>query len=381
MAPKILPPPASWRPDLKGTVRAGEWQRAAGLNKDGSSKTWAAHGLSRKYILRDDRLRLIRLKDKSEFTPEDHRLLEKEKRRKSAEYMDHRKRHDIAAVRLKSNLQSVGYNRNRRKKKMEEAAKFISDKQLDIDTGVLSDKDAFEYILDLMDDNTSPIGKDIFDALCGMTLRTALWNGEFNGAIYALTSRGAAVGRAGSEYIRFIVNTPRNTPALTHSDGKRFKYSEREFKNLQATYVLLRACNSYANCTTMESAFQLLFDFLEIGRHRLWLRSGTGYSKLALRKCDIKYIEETGDKNPKFMCGITIIKNVSVLERNTDSNDKKVVAYITCGLGTKCKVNQPLSPTPFCNESQREALVTAQKTLGPNFMDGSLKRKSDAIEE
>ena len=78
----------------------------------------------------------------------------------------------------------------------------------------------------------------------------------------------------------------------------------------------------------------------------------------------MNYIENSGDKNPKFVFGITIINNVSVVERTTDSNGKNVVSCIKGGLGTKCKVNQPRSHKPFCNKSQRKALAEAQATLG-----------------
>ena len=260
---------------------------------------------------------------------------------------------------------------------MDNVTKFISDNNLDIGTGVLSDEDAFKYVVEIMDDKTTAMGKDIFDALGGMTLRTSLWDGGFNGAVYALTARGEAFGGGHAEYIRFLVNNRRNPSTLTHPDGKHFKYSDPEFKNLQTTFVPLRICNSYANCTTMESAFQLLFDFLEVGSQRLWLRSGNGRSNLALRKSDMKYIEVTGDKNPKFVFGITIIKNVSV-ERTTDSNGKEIASFITAGIGTRCKVNQPFRPKPFCNKSQRKALDTAQQTLGPNYMAVSESRKRKA---
>ena len=87
----------------------------------------------------------------------------------------------------------------------------------------------------------------------------------------------------------------------------------------------------------------------------------------------MKYIAANKDQPIRFVCGITIIKNVSVVERTTDSNGKDIVVSITAGLGTKCQVNQPLQPTPLCNESQGEALAAAQATLGPNFMDRSLE--------
>ena len=269
-------------------------------------------------------------------------------------------------------------------KKAAVVEEFILNTGIDITTVPLSDAHAFNYIMDLMEDTDSVIGKAIFDALGGMTLRTAFWDGEFNGAMYALISRGAAdVGGCHAEAIRFLLNNKcGSSTVLTRADnGERFRYTDQEFKDLELVYCPIRVCNNYADVTTMESAFQLLFDYLEVGRHRLWLRSGNGYSKLILRKVDMKYIKDTNDDNPKFMFGITILKKVSVVERTTDSNGKDVVVSITGGLGTKCRVNQPLRSAPICNESQREALAAAQATLGPNFRDRSRKRKAAVLDE
>ncbi len=80
------------------------------------------------------------------------------------------------------------------------------------------------------------------------------------------------------------------------------------------------------------------------------------------------------------MFGITIMKNVKIVERKTDANGKDIVACITAGLGTKCNVNHPLRLTHYINESQQAALAKAQATLPPNFTDRSNKRKADDIE-
>jgi len=378
---QLIPPPAKWKPELKGCNRAWHWQRAAGVNKDGSCKTSGEHGKKRGKIIKNERLRVIHSKRKSEWTQEDRKFLDQEKLQKSRNDTSHKKWR--TTNRLKIRMESNERNKKKRKKQMEEVTKFISKNNLEIDTNVLSNEDAFQYLVELMDDKTTPIGKDIFDAFGGMTLRKALWEGHFSGSVYALASRGHPVGGSGSEYIRFIASNYDKTIVLTHPDGKRFKYSDREFKDLQTTFVTLRVCSSYANCTKIESAFQLLFDFMEVGSRKLWQWSGNGHSDLALRKCDMKYIKDTGDKNPKFICGLTIIKNVSVVERTTDSNGKDVAAFITGGLGTKCKVNQPISVDRNCNESQRKALKTTQETLGPNYMAVTecRKRKAEFMED
>ena len=366
----MIPPPANWKPKLKGTMRAWIGKRAAGFNKDGSCKSKGANTKYRSRIIRTELLRVTHMKDKSELTPEDHIVLEKEKLYKTSSISRGRKYINTPNGKEKNHAINVVIRKRLQDKRAVCVENFIKENEIDIDTVILSDEGAFNYILNLLDDKNSQIGKGIFDALCGMTLREAFWDGGFDGAMYALTSRGdASIGAAQSEAVRFITCNYQNAPVLSRgSDGKRFKYSDKEFKDLELVYCPIWIGSTYANCTTVESAFQLLFDFLTIGQHRLWLKSGVGRSKLALRKCDMKYIEDSGDKNPKFMCGITIIKNVSVLERNTDSRGKDVVAYITGGQGTTCKVNQPKNPKPIWNKSQRKALKTAQETLGPNYM-------------
>jgi hypothetical protein len=272
------------------------------------------------------------------------------------------------------------------KKKAAVVEEFMHNNGIEVSTVPLSDEDAFKYLMDLIDDTESVVGKAIFDALGGMTLRTGFWEGECTSAIYALISRGAAdVGGCHAESIRFLLkNKSGSSAVLTRADnGEHFKYTDKDFKDLQLVYCPIRVCNSYADVTTMESAFQLLFDFLEVGRHRLWQRSGNGHSKLALRKCDMKYIEDSGDKNPKFMFGITILKNVSVLDRTIDCNGKDIVSYTSGGLGTTCKVNKSLSHTFLCDESQEKALVEAQAMLPPNFMaaEACRKRKAEFMED
>ena len=51
----MIPPPASWKPELRGTARSWRWYRAAGVNADGSEKTSSAHSCLRSAILRDSR--------------------------------------------------------------------------------------------------------------------------------------------------------------------------------------------------------------------------------------------------------------------------------------------------------------------------------------
>ena len=336
----------------------------------------------RSRIQNAEALRLISLKDDSEKTKSDFNVLNKVQHRKAL--------HTEAVLRWNGTPHGKKKRKddqelrhlNEKVNRADHINKLITEKGLKVSSEPLSDKDAFDYILKLIDDKDSPIGKDIFDTLDGMTLREAFWEGNFEGAMYALTSRGSAtVGGSCAEYIGFLVSN-RRTPVLTiATDGNKFKYSDQAFKDLGLVYCPIRVLTTYADCTTMESAFQLLFDFLEIGRHRLWLKSGNGHSQLPLRKVDVKYIVGSGDQNPTFMFGITILKNVSGVKRSTDANGRDVVVSITGGNGIACTVNQPILSRSFTNQSQSEALVATQAILGPNFMDQSRKRKVDAVDE
>jgi hypothetical protein len=138
-------------------------------------------------------------------------------------------------------------------------------------------------------------------------------------------------------------------------------------------------CGTGAGCSAIN--YQSLFNFLELGRHRLWKTSGQGNSDLLLRKVDIKYMKENDNLLPKFLFGITILKNVSVIERGIDGNGNDVVRSISGGKGTVCNVNYPTRMGAHINDSQRDALAKAQATLPPNFMDrAARKRKADALD-
>jgi hypothetical protein len=112
-----------------------------------------------------------------------------------------------------------------------------------------------------------------------------------------------------------------------------------------------------------------MFDFLPVGSKRLWKISGVGKSTLPIRKCDRLYITRTGDTKIRYIFGITIMKHVKIVESTTDVNGKESVLSISCGVGTKCNVNQGARRAPIMNQSQNDALVKAQATLPPNFMD------------
>jgi hypothetical protein len=268
-------------------------------------------------------------------------------------------------AKAKSKLRSTAYEAKKTKTRLDKAYEFIEVNGVDISATSLSDEEAFKYIVNLMDDTESLVGKGIYEALGGMTLRTAYWEGKSDSAMYALMSRGdATVGGCKAEFSRFLVANATNTPILTRGDDNQsFKYTDKLFQDLGLIYCPIRAFDNYADVTTLESAFQLLFDFLEVGRQRLWKVSGVGKSTLPLRKCDKLYIERTNDKKLVFMFGITIMRNVTVVERKTEASGKEIVTCITGGLGTKCNVNQGTRRAPIINESQRTALVKAQASI------------------
>jgi hypothetical protein len=86
--------------------------------------------------------------------------------------------------------------------------------------------------------------------------------------------------------------------------------------------------------------------------------------------------------NFTFVCGITILKNVSVLTRTTDPvSGKDVVTSIKAGNGTTCMVHQP-KKLPRCSQDVKDELVKLRERLGPNYIDRrNHKRKADAIED
>ncbi|KAJ1465819.1 hypothetical protein T484DRAFT_1757149 [Baffinella frigidus] len=303
--------------------------------------------------------------------------------RSTPQYKAVRAKHNSTpAYKLKAKLRAAKRAAKITKKKMDRAWEFIEAHGIDIGGEPMTDEEAFQFVVKLIDDSESVVGKTIFEALGGMTLRTAFWEGKSDHAMYALMSRGdATMGESTAEFTRFILKNPVNIPVLTRGDNnERFKYTDEAFKDLGLVYCPIRACSTYADISTLECAFQLLFDFLEVGSQRLWKVSGVGKSPLPLRKCDKLCIERTNDTNLRFMFGITILKHVKVVSRTTGANGRDKVVCITGGQGTKCNVNQRRRRAPIINESQKTALANAQAILPPNFMDQNRKRKADVLD-
>ncbi|KAJ1465446.1 hypothetical protein T484DRAFT_1757416, partial [Baffinella frigidus] len=274
--------------------------------------------------------------------------------------------------------------------KMEATLIWVALKGLPIaNQPILSEENACKLALKLFDDRDSTMGKALFDALGGKTLREAFWNGNSTDAIYVLASRGVGnIGASQAEGIRFLVNNKHaKTTILTKMDGNNFNYSNKEFKKMDLVYCPVYMSNSYADCTAVESVLQLLLNFLEVGSRRLWLQSNVGRYNRPLRTCDMQYIdrlEKEGKhedvKNIKFVCGITILKNVSVLERKTDPvTGKDVVTSIKTGDGTTCMVHQPLKKPLYSSEAQKSAVAVLMAKLGPNFVDRNRKRKAATL--
>jgi fructose-specific phosphotransferase system component IIB len=442
--PNMVKPPENWRPELKGCARAWNWQRAAGFDADGVDKSRDQHKSARSYIKQKELLRVIDLKDMKDMTNEEKTFVAKcatwatngtnrgrskkvtyDKAIDSANETPEHERTDAERNLLqadstkRSNKNDQGkiyralpgvseamkaakkiYNaipKNivrrmehqeatqlaRFKKKSERLEVFLRKNEIQFNSERLSHRDAFNFVLELIFDKHSNVGKDIFDKLGGMTLYDAFWEGKFNGAMYALMSRGCAeTGGSTAESIRFLTNNQRSATAITHPNGSDFKYTDQEFEDLQLVYCPVRVFDNYADVSTLESAFQIFFDYLQVGRHRLWLKSGTGCSKLTHRKSDMRYMERTKDMTPKFVFGITILKNISVLEQVTDENGKNRIVEITAGLGTRCKVTHRVWSRAIYTKEQLEACTCAHATLPANFMErAARKRKVDVVDE
>jgi hypothetical protein len=445
--PDLTPPRPEWFPELEEESRAYKWRYAAGWKKDGSEKSRNAHDQARNRINHrlavrsatsktadtitaedvealdkqenmkstaidrransDERLEVIRSKSVRERTYEEHKIIKKADgvlktahtyrtqplvkalravRAALPENVEKRKIYaSLPENKAKSKVYAIARAAQLTKKKLDKAHAFINENgiNIDIDAAPLSDRQAFQYILSLIDDTDSAVGQYIFHVLDGMTLRTAFWEGKSDSAMYALMSRGdAMMGASKAESIRFLVANKTNMPTLTNGDtNKRFKYTEQQFKDLQLVYCPIAAFNTYSDVTTLESAFQLFFDFLEVGSQRLWKVSGVGNSILPLRKCDRLYTARTNDKDLRYMFGITVMKNVVVTKRAADAHVNDAVVSITGGLGTKCNVNQGSRRAPIRNDSQHAALIDAHSSLPRNFREmAKFKRKADALD-
>jgi hypothetical protein len=370
----MLPPSANWKPDLFGAARTEMWKKAAGLNDDGTDKTYAAHADARKKILRDDTIRVVESKNPIEWTDEDRVIFNNEQERKA-----------------KERARNVAKHQKLQNNKMDIAHAFIEEHGLSVQDGPpMSAEDVSDSAYVFLHDKESVMGKALFEALGGKTPWEALWVADSDFSFYISASRGMGdVGGANAEGIRFLVHNPKSTTVLTNMDGNDFKYADPAFKNLKLLYCPIGIFKSYADCTAVEGFLQLLFDFLPVGSKRLWLESNVGRFARPLRTCDMKYIqklEKAGKheeaKNVVFFCGITILKNVSVLSRINDPvSGKDVVGSIQVGNGTFCKVHQP-KQLPRCSQDVKDELVKLAQKLGPNFTDRcNRKRKTADIDD
>jgi hypothetical protein len=390
----------SWREDLKGTARSWHWWRAAGFKKDGSDKSRKAHSEARLVLHRIEKLRLIDAKDVDDITPEDIEFLDKETLRvgkknanrkkwlakpgnvakEAATKAKRRAKPGNAAKAAATNTEWRAKPENKVKrnaiqakwrigmnaKKAVSVDKFSEESGCDTRADPLTDVEAFTDVRKLIEDEDSDIGQEIFKLL-GMTLKQAFWDGQGTAAMYPCASRGdASIGGSTAESINFMVG--RKAPILTNGVSKTpFKSTQQNFNKLGLRYIPLYSTTSYGNCTTMESAFQLFFDFLPIGSYRLWKQSGAGNFHRPLRTNDMDYITKTGDLNPKFVFGITFISNVAVIQRGIDAEGMDIVKSISAGNGVQCDVNQPLNSKPNMTASQESARAAVYATLPPHF--------------
>jgi hypothetical protein len=282
----------------------------------------------------------------------------------------------------------VAFNARRDKLKMDICIAFNKARGFeDIEAGHMSEHDISNMVYDILTDDTpSPL----FEALGNMTLAEAFYYGDSDNAIYVSAGRGdGGVGGYAAEGIRFLVHN-KGTTVLTDKDGNDLKYSSKDFKDLDAEYFQVGPnFKSYSDCTALESILQLILNFLELGRNRLWLKANTGRFRRPLRSRDMQYIEKL-EKEGKheeaskvvFCVGITLIKNVSVLSRVTDDvSGKDIVTSIKAGLGTTCMVHQPLRLPLYSSKEQKDAVSKLRARLGPNYTEMCRKRKFGALDE
>ncbi|KAJ1464260.1 hypothetical protein T484DRAFT_3646454 [Baffinella frigidus] len=375
--PKIIPPPpdCSWARERSNWSKEAfdeAWRFAAGTDENGNYKSATAHSQRRESIRWDHKVLVAMSKDEGDRSPAERAVIEKEE-----------------ALKLHTKEYGAAYDLKKAAEKLEITHALMKENNIRIVEKIRNAKDAFDLAFNLFDDKDSEYGKLIFETLGGKTLREAFWDGKSDDlAMYILASRGMGdLGRSQAESIRFLVgNSGSPTTVLTHMDGTDFKYSERAFKKLEPVYCPVGVFESYGDCTAVEAALQLIFDFLEVGSKRLWLQSGIGLDSRPLRGRDIRLIkkmQEDGgyqkDNQLVFVCGITILKNVEVLSRGENINGKDIVTSIKVGSGTTCRVHQPMAPNPRCNVEQTAALVETLQRLGPNFVDLNRKRKAGVL--
>jgi len=404
--PSVIPPPARWRSELIGEARAEKWKYAAGLNDDKSAKTIGAHDKARNLITYNTRLDEANEKYPCDRTKEDDVVIAAEVDRKAKEHLRHAIHHkacnarvdkakdidfcdrsleDHAVIEADKDRKAKQAKLNKtnsvtRQKAQQDICNRFIEKHPELlvaNDQPLTEQEAFDIALKLFDDKDSEYGKRLFDKL-GSTLRESLYKPDPYFAIYIGAGRGF-----GRESYRFMVeNTHCTTTTLTREDGTNFKSKDQDYKNLDLVSVEIGHFTSWSDCTAVEAAMQLILDDLEVGSQRLWLQSGVGRDRRQLRVRDAKYIEKCQaageDGNLTFVCFITILKNVEVLSRCTDTvTGKDVVECIKAGSGTICRVHQPRRPEPVCDPAQKAALDAARMKLGFNCIDINRKRKLD----
>ena len=96
----------------------------------------------------------------------------------------------------------------------------------------------------------------------------------------------------------------------------------------------------------------------------------------------MKYMENSGNMHPTFMFGITILPNVHVIDRVSDTVGNNAVASITAGLDVKCQVYNSKRKM-IQNDEQRIAMEKVYATLPPHFMTANMcrKRKAEFIQQ
>jgi hypothetical protein len=206
-----------------------------------------------------------------------------------------------------------------------------------VTSGTMTDREAHLQMLELI----HCTNKTILDRFNGMSIYDAFKKrGMGHSSVYVYLSRGSGLerrpGQSYAECERFLVADA--NPILTQIDGRHYKPSMSEYKNLELCSMALRSYDTVSAASKVEAALQHFLDGLGYGHQKLWKIAGVGKIRAMFRRCDINNMVKTGDYRPEFTVGISWIDQVRWRSTNADN----VLASITCGTeGQPSKINRP----------------------------------------
>ena len=211
---------------------------------------------------------------------------------------------------------------------------LVKHPELVVTSGKLTDAEARVQLMELLHSRAP----HLLGALSGMTLHEAFVKRKLNASMYIYLARGTGLqkcsGRNYSESERFLVNDP--NPTLTQLDGSHYKVSQQAYKDLGLKFLPMATFETASACATFEAGAQEYFDKRWLGGEKLWKVTGAGRVRATFRRCDISYMERTGDYTSVFTCGITWTEGVCF----QGLNDQNQLTRIVSGEGQESKVHQ-----------------------------------------